>query len=119
MLGRSPRSEFLSSVVTSTQPRRRSLNHTEPLLGSKARRIRRLVVVFPQPDSPTRPRVLPLGIVKLTSSTARTWPTVRFSNPWVMGKNLRSSRTSNRLLSPLPPPPLPPGFAQEEAVGDL
>ena len=30
----------------------------------------RPVVVLPQPDSPTRPKVWPLGIWKLTSSTA-------------------------------------------------
>ena len=38
--------------------------------------MQRPVVVLPQPDSPTRPSVSPLRIVKLMPSTAFTWPTV-------------------------------------------
>ena len=41
-----------------------------PAVGSIRRRIVRPVVDLPHPDSPTRPRVLPLSRVKLTPSTA-------------------------------------------------
>ena len=40
------------------------------LVGSYRRSRVRPVVVLPQPDSPTRPRVSPLRMAKLTSSTA-------------------------------------------------
>src|SRR5205807_2581216 len=63
------------------------------------RRISRLVVVLPQPDSPTSPSVLPLGMVKLTPSTARTWPTTRLKKPCVIGKSFFRSRTSSRFVS--------------------
>ena len=51
----------------STQPVWRSLNQISPWLGSKARRIRRLVVVLPQPDSPTRARLSPGRVLSLPS----------------------------------------------------
>ena len=41
-----------------------------PRVGSMARRTSRPVVVLPQPDSPTRPKVSPASIAKLTPSTA-------------------------------------------------
>ena len=43
------------------------------------------IVVFPQPDSPTSPIVLPLGITKETSSTAFTTPVTFFIIPDVRG----------------------------------
>src|SRR5690625_5882135 len=51
-------------------------------------------VDFPQPDSPTIPRVSPLRSWKLTPSTALTSPTWRrTTTPWVSGKCLTSSST--------------------------
>jgi len=44
----------------------------EPLVASISRRISLPVVLFPLPDSPTRPRVSPELIEKETPSTART-----------------------------------------------
>ena len=46
------------------------LNQISPELGSISRRMQRPVVDLPQPDSPTRPRVSPLPMSKLTPSTA-------------------------------------------------
>src|SRR6185369_2735261 len=57
----------------------------------------RPVVVFPQPDSPTSPKVSPFVIVKLTSSTAFTCETTRDSTPRRTGKyffRLRISRSA-------------------------
>src|SRR3981081_2851720 len=99
MLGRRLLSALPFSLVISTQPEVRSLNQTSPVVGSKARKISRLVVVLPQPDSPTNPSVLPLGMVKLTPSTARTWPTTRLKKPCVIGKSFFRSRTSSRFAS--------------------
>src|SRR5215468_1783996 len=45
-----------------------------PAVGCSAARISFEVVVLPQPDSPTRPRVSPWLMVKLTPSTALTQP---------------------------------------------
>src|SRR5690349_20585205 len=59
-----------------------------------SRRIERPTVVLPQPDSPTRPSVLPGAMSKLTSSTAFTWPTVRESRPLRIGKYVLRLRTS-------------------------
>ncbi len=45
-----------------------------------------IVVVLPQPDSPTRPSVSPSRMSKLTPSTACTVPTRRRSTaPFVSG----------------------------------
>jgi hypothetical protein len=44
------------------------------------------VVDFPQPDSPTRPMVVPRLILKETSSTAFTWPVTPPKNPPLIGK---------------------------------
>ncbi len=68
---------------------------TCPSVGSIARRMQRAVVVLPQPLSPTRPSASPSCTVKLTSSTARTWPVTRRNMPLAIGKNLRSPRTSS------------------------
>ena len=43
------------------------------------------IMLFPQPDSPTRPIVVPRFIEKLTSSTALTWPTTRPNMPPFIG----------------------------------
>ena len=43
-----------------------------PLVGFSSWRMQRPVVVFPQPDSPTRPSVSPRRMEKLTPSTAST-----------------------------------------------
>ena len=47
-------------------------NRTAPDDGSISRRMQRPVVVLPLPDSPTRPKVSPSSMLKLTSSTAVT-----------------------------------------------
>src|SRR5689334_23070913 len=57
------------------------------------RRIVRPTVVLPQPDSPTRPSVLPGCRSKLTPSTAFTCPTVFCNSPRRIGKYVRRSRT--------------------------
>ena len=59
---------------------------TAPSVGSSSRTIVRPSVDFPQPDSPTRPRVSPSRTPNVTSSTACTRPTSRWSNPLRMGK---------------------------------
>ncbi len=48
-----------------------------PELGSIRRKTRRPNVLFPDPDSPTRPRVLPAWMSSEMSSTARTSPLAR------------------------------------------
>src|SRR5260221_7021359 len=57
-----------------------------PAVGLTRRRTLRATVDLPQPLSPTRPSVSPAPIDRLTPSTARTWPTVRRSRPFFMGK---------------------------------
>src|SRR5262245_336056 len=47
-------------------------NLTSPEVGSINRRMQRPVVVFPLPDSPTRPNVSPSNTSNVTRSTART-----------------------------------------------
>src|SRR5581483_2496157 len=62
----------------------------------------RPVVVLPQPDSPTRPSVSPRLTKKLTSSTALTLATVRWTRiPFVIGKYFLRFLTSSR-TSPCP-----------------
>jgi hypothetical protein len=58
-------------------------------------------VVFPQPDSPTRPSVSPESRVKLTPSTARTMPDLRERKPAFWEKCLTKFLTSRR--GDLPP----------------
>ena len=70
-----------------------------PLVGSSSRVSRRPVVVFPHPDSPTRPRVCPLDTDRSIPSTARTAPTFcRKMMPRVTGKCL--TRAVTRSSSP-------------------
>src|SRR3989441_7723761 len=79
----------------------RPSKYASPLVGSISRRITRPSVVFPQPDSPTSPRVSPRRIVRDTPSTAFTAPTWRWMmNPFVIGKCLTRLRTSRRTSLP-------------------
>ena len=86
----------------SRSARLRPSSSTAPEVGSIKRSTQRPVVVFPHPDSPTRASVSPRRSSKLTPSTARTWPTVRPSNPLVMGKcftrSVTLSTTSPRVV---------------------
>ena len=69
---RSARSSARRSVpISITEPSAVRMK-TWPAVGSIARRMQRAVVVFPQPLSPTRPRVSPSSMWKSTPSTART-----------------------------------------------
>src|SRR5215510_5516007 len=88
MSRRSARSDRLSRVVTFLP-----WNQTSPEVGSMSRRMQRPVVDFPQPDSPTRPRVSPAWMSKLTPSTAWTRATSREKSPPLMGKCLTSLLT--------------------------
>ena len=61
-------------------------------------------VVFPQPDSPTSPRVSPGKTSKLTSSTALTLSATRLKIPFLKGNHVFSPRTlskGSRLYSSL------------------
>src|ERR1051326_7011170 len=71
-------------------------NRTLPASGSMSRRIERPAVVFPQPDSPTRPRVSPRLISKLMSSTALTYAVTRDSTPRRIGKYFLRLRTFSK-----------------------
>src|SRR5207244_10763288 len=83
-----------------------------PLVGCAKARISFEVVVLPQPDSPTRPRVVPARIRNDTPSTARTSPADHPRNPRRTGKCLVRSETSSRL-------PLSVAFRAEGEVGAL
>src|SRR5262245_23610771 len=83
MSRRRARSDRLSSVVTFLFS-----NQTSPDVGSMRRRMQRPVVDLPHPDSPTRPRVSPAMMSKLTPSTAWTRATSREKSPPLMGKCL-------------------------------
>src|ERR1051326_1171395 len=67
-----------------------------PDVGSIRRRMQRPTVVFPDPDSPTRPSVSPGATSKLTPSTALTCATVRASTPLFTGKYFVRSWTERR-----------------------
>src|SRR5207253_4523975 len=87
-----------SSCLTSAVPPRSSLFpyttlFRSPDVGSIKRRMQRPVVVLPQPLSPTSPRTSPGWTEKEMPSTALTWPTVRESRPFRMGKCLTRSVT--------------------------
>ena len=75
------RSSLAETLVRSTPS-----NFTDPSVASRRRISARPVVLLPQPDSPTRPSVSPLRISKLTSSTARTSPLLRWKTPVRIGK---------------------------------
>src|SRR5262249_42619182 len=104
----------------------------EPAVGSSAARMSFEVVVLPQPDSPTRPRVSPALIVKLTPSTALTQPCWRPRREPPTGKYFLRSRTSSNgsvtfdLLEGLPAPDHPavtlgllPGLLSTAALQDV
>ena len=81
---RSGRSALRGSRATSISAPFSARKRISPAVGAMARRMQREVVVLPQPDSPTSDSVSPRSMVKLTSSTARTWPTARPSRPrWI------------------------------------
>src|SRR3954447_16911275 len=85
-----------------------------PEVGSYSRVIRRPVVVFPQPDSPTRPSEVPFLNVKEMPSTAWTWATVRrITPPDLTGKYFLRPRTSRRVSSPTPPAGMCAGSTSE------
>src|SRR5262245_62356873 len=67
-----------------------------PAVVSSAARMSLEVVVFPHPDSPTRPSVSPPLIVKLTPSTALTQPCGRPSKELPTGKCFLRSRTTSK-----------------------
>ncbi len=83
----SPESSSVSSVPS---------NRTEPDVGLISCRTARPVVVFPHPDSPTRPSVSPGAMEKDTPDTAWTSPTLRRKSPPPRtGKCLNRSVTSS------------------------
>jgi hypothetical protein len=65
-----------------------------PAVGSMRRSAVRPTVDLPQPDSPTRPRVSPRRMEKLTPSTAKTFPALRRRKPLRVLKYFLSSFTS-------------------------
>src|ERR1700681_182742 len=65
-----------------------------PAVGSMRRSAVRPTVDLPQPDSPTRPRVSPRRMEKLTPSTAKTFPALRRRKPLRVLKYFLSSLTS-------------------------
>src|SRR2546426_4390189 len=67
-----------------------------PAVGSSAARMSLAVVVFPQPDSPTSPRVSPFLMLKLMPSTAFTQPWALPRNEAPTGKCFLRSRTSSK-----------------------
>src|SRR5262245_46489168 len=95
-----------------------------PAVGCSAARTSFEVVVLPQPDSPTRPRVAPALMAKLTPSTALTKPRRRPRRELPTGKYFFSPRTSSNgsvtfgLLKGLPAPDSP-AVAQELFAGLL
>src|SRR5262249_15589103 len=66
-----------------------------PAVGCSAARMSFEVVVLPQPDSPTRPKVWPRLMVKLTPSTALTQPRLLPSREPPTAKYFLRPRTSS------------------------
>src|SRR5262245_46791563 len=79
----------------------------DPAVGSTRRSTERPRVVFPQPDSPTKPSVSPAWTEKLTPSTAFT--TWRGLPHRAEGKDsaVLGARTCNSAFTPPPPRPGP------------
>src|SRR2546428_7061033 len=73
----------------------RPSNSMVPAVTSSAARTSFEVVVLPQPDSPTRPKVLPPLMVKVMPSTALTQPRVLPSRELPTAKCFLRSRTSS------------------------
>src|SRR5215213_1121311 len=87
------------SVLRPSEPTRsRSFpsKMTSPSDGSMSLRIHRPVVDFPQPDSPTRPKVSPRRMAKLTPSTALTFSPPTPRAPALTGKYFLRFLTSTR-----------------------
>ena len=84
------------SAVMSSPP-----STMRPAVGSISLRMVLPTVDLPQPDSPTRPSVSPLAMVKLTPSTALTAPTRRCSSPPWIGKCFTSLSTSSDAHRPV------------------
>src|SRR5438874_6602998 len=97
------RSPSRPSVATS-RPSKRML----PAVGFSSARMSLDVVVLPQPDSPTRPSVVPAGIANETESTARTTPEDQPSAPLRTTKCLVRSMTSRRWGAMSGPPMFSP-----------
>src|SRR5690606_1617954 len=113
MCGRRSRSADSGSAARSTV-RPSILKSTDPAVGVTARRRQRAIVVLPDPDSPTIPRVSPGIKSKLMSSTAFTWPTTRRVNPLLrIGKCLQRPRTRSSGVTPFAAAPAsePDGFS--------
>src|SRR5699024_10015605 len=90
---------------------------TDPEVGSSSRITDLPVVDFPQPDSPTSPRVSPALTSNEISETAWTVPTWRLNTPPVMGNSLTRLRTS-RIVSPgCARPDSPPSILASGADG--
>src|SRR5262249_61529493 len=103
-----------------------------PAVGCSAARMSFEVVVLPQPDSPTSPRLSPWLMVKLTPSTALTQPRFLPSREPPTAKYFLRPRTSSNgsgmfgLLEGQPAPDSPavaqvflPGFLSPTAVQSL
>ena len=84
-----------------------------------SRRMQRAVVDLPQPDSPTRPIVLPAPMSNDTPATAETSPRSPPSHPPPTSKVFTRSRTDRAASSgaPLVLAPPVPGSAPEPSTG--
>src|SRR3989442_2793863 len=85
-----------------------------PEVGFVSRRRHRPTVVFPQPLSPTMPRVSPLYTARSTPSTAFTEFTCRRKTPPRIGKYFFRPSASRRISDRWPPPVL---VAGDEVAG--
>ena len=96
---RYPRTPAASSPFSSRPSKR-----ITPDVGSSSFKMSLAVVVLPQPDSPTRPRLRPRSTENDTPSTARTVAAAPPKTPRRMGKCLVSPSTS-RIGWPITPSP--------------
>src|SRR5207302_11383910 len=97
---------------TSHQPR-----VTAPELGRSSATIILPIVVLPHPDSPTRPKVVPVGTEKDTSDTAWTAATLRRRiAPEVTGYSLTRLRMSSSGAGPPAPSPFASATATSRSV---
>src|SRR2546428_8628506 len=112
------------SPLLSSCARLRPANAMVPAVGCSAARMSFAVVVLPQPDSPTRPRVWPWLMVKLTPSTALTQPRLLPSREPPTAKyflRLRTSSNDSGMFGLLEGQPAPdsPAVAQVFLAGLL
>src|SRR4051794_7637228 len=83
---------FLRDIPTSSVP----LYFTDPAVGVRSCRTHRATVDLPEPLSPTRPNVWPLGMEKLTLDTACTTALMTLAPcSDLIGKTLTRSTTSS------------------------